>query len=456
MLTKQAVLCTLAAFGFVALSAHAAVPSSEIAKLGTTLTPLGGEKAGNAAGTIPPWEGGITSAPEGYKGSGQHHIDPFPNDKPLFVIDKSNVQQYKANLTVGQIAMINSYPTTFKIPVYTSRRTGSAPDWVYRNTAANAATAKLVESGNGFEDAYAGIPFPIPQNGLEAVWNHIARYRGEYIVRTSSGALVQKNGSYALLKTKQEVKFKFYDRKSAYKDLNNIMFFFSTETVSPARFAGEAAIVHETLNQMTEPRKAWGYTPGQRRVRRAPTLSYDTATSGSDGIETVDSVDMYNGSPDRYDWKLLGKKEIYVPYNNYALTAQGVRYDDLLKPGHINPDLTRYELHRVWVVEATLKPTNRHIYGKRTLYLDEDSWQAVEIDNYDGKGELWNIAVAYTKNFYDLPAVWSGIEAYYDIQSRRYYVTNLDSEEVETANISKPVPEDGYFDASSLRRKGVR
>lgn len=456
MFAKKAVIFALAAFSFVALNAHAAVSSSEAAKLGATLTPFGAEKAGNADGTIPQWDGGITVPPASYKGSGQHHINPFPDDKPLFVIDKSNMEKYKDKLTSGQIALINNYPTSYRIPVYPSRRSASAPDWVYKNTIANASTAKLTASGDGFEDAYAGIPFPMPHDGLEAIWNHIARYRGEYIVRNAAGALVQKNGDYAISTSKQEAKFKYYDRQASFKEMKNIMFFFSSETISPARFAGDASIVHETLNQIIEPRKAWAYSTGQRRVRRAPTLSYDTPISASAGIQTVDSVDMYNGSPDRYDWKLVGKKEIYIPYNNYDLTASGVEYDVLLQPGHINPSLTRFELHRVWVVEATLKQGNRHIYGKRTVYLDEDSWQAVEIDNYDSRGELWNIAVAYTKNFYDLPAVWSGIEAYYDIQSRRYFVANLDSEEAETANFSKPVPEDGYFEPSRLRRNGVR
>ncbi|HHH9283207.1 TPA: DUF1329 domain-containing protein [Pseudomonas aeruginosa] len=453
MFIRQALVCALTA---LSISAQAAATDDQVSKLGKELTPLGAERAGNADGTIPSWDGGITAAPAGYGKTGDHHIDPYASDKPLFTITRENVEQYKDKLSAGQLGLINSYPATYKIPVYPSRRSGSAPDWVYENTIKNAKAAKLVEEGNGFKDAFAGIPFPIPQNGLEAIWNHIARYRGTYVNRNAVGALVQANGNYALTKYKQEAKFKYYDRASSYDQLNNILFYFWSTSLAPARFAGEASIAHETLNQVKEPRKAWSYSPGQRRVRRAPALAYDTPTSGSDGIQTIDSIDMYNGSPDRYEWKLVGKKEMFIPYNSYSLTAAGVKYDYVLKQGHISSDLTRFELHRVWVVEATLKSSARHIYGKRVFFLDEDSWQAVEIDQYDTRGELWTVSVAYTKNFYDLPAVWAGIEAYYDIQSRRYFIANLDSEEKSTAQFDVSIPEDSYFEPANLRRKGVR
>lgn len=453
MFIKQALVCALT---ILSISAQAAATDDQVSKLGKELTPFGAERAGNADGTIPKWEGGITTPPAGYGKTGDHHVDPFAEDEPLFTISRENVEKYKDKLTPGQVALINSYPATYKIPVYPTRRSGSAPDWVYENTIKNAKTAALVEGGNGFENAFGGIPFPIPKNGLEAIWNHIARYRGTYVDRTAVGALVQENGLYALSKYKQEVKFKYYEKGSSYEAINNILNYFWSTSLSPARFAGESSIAHETLNQVKEPRKAWSYSPGQRRVRRAPILAYDTPASGSDGIQTIDSIDMFNGSPDRYEWKLVGKKEMFIPYNNYSLTDQGVKYEDLLKQGHINSDYTRFELHRVWVVEATLKPTARHVYGKRVFFLDEDSWQALEVDHYDSRGELWTISLAYAKNFYDLPAVIAGIEAYYDIQSRRYYVANLDSEEKNTAQFDTSIPKDSYFEPANLRRKGVR
>ncbi|UCJ15042.1 DUF1329 domain-containing protein [Pseudomonas sp. MM211] len=434
----------------------AAVSPQDAAKLGTSLTPLGGEKAGNAAGTIPAWTGGITQAPAGYQGSGKHHVDPFADDKPLFTITKANLQQYRDNLTPGQIALFEAYPDTYQMPVYTSRRSASAPQWVYDNTAKNAVSAKLLDGGNGFADAFGGIPFPIPQSGVEALWNHIARYRGTYIVRRASEVAVQRNGSFSLVTSQQEAMFKFYDPKGSYANLNNILFYYLSFTRSPARLAGGAVLVHETLDQVKEARQAWGYNAGQRRVRRAPNLAYDTPISAADGLRTADDTDMFNGAPDRYDWKLVGKKEIYIPYNNYKVTSPQVKYKDLLQVGHLNPAFTRSELHRVWIVEGTLKPGARHIYSKRTLYLDEDSWQAAVVDQYDGRGELWRVSLAYLKNYYELPTTWSALDVFHDLQARRYHVQNLDNEEANTIDFSQPVANDGYFTPAELRRRGTR
>lgn len=434
----------------------AAVSPQDAAKLGTSLTPLGAEKAGNAAGTIPAWTGGITQPPAGYQGSGKHHVDPFAGDKPLFTITRANLAQYRNQLTPGQVALFEAYPDTFQMPVYPSRRSGSAPQWVYDNTARNAVSAKLLDGGNGFADAFGGIPFPIPQNGVEALWNHIARYRGTYVVRRASEVAVQRNGSFSLVTSQQEALFKYYDPKGSYANLNNILFYYLSFTRSPARLAGGAVLVHETLDQVKEPRQAWGYNAGQRRVRRAPNLAYDTPISAADGLRTADDTDMFNGAPDRYDWKLLGKREIYIPYNSYKLTSPQVKYKDLLQVGHLNPAYTRYELHRVWVVEGTLKTGERHIYSKRTLYLDEDSWQAAVVDQYDGRGELWRVSMAYLKNYYELPTTWSALDVFHDLQARRYHVQNLDNEEANTIDFSQPTADDGYFTPAALRRRGTR
>lgn len=456
MLNKHSLVAAAIALALSAGSALAAVAPAEVAKLGASLTPFGAEKTGNAAGTIPEWTGGITQVPASYKAAGQHHPDPFADDKPLFTITKANLEQYKANLTPGQIAMFDTYPSSYQMPVYQTRRSGSAPQWVYDNSIRNASTAKLIDGGNGFSDAYGGIPFPIPQNGVEALWNHIARYRGTYIVRRASEVAVQRNGSYSLVTSQQEAMFKFYNPKGTAADLNNIMFYYLSFTKSPARLAGGAVLVHETLDQVKEPRQAWGYNAGQRRVRRAPNLAYDTPIAAADGLRTADDTDMINGSPDRYDWKLLGKKEIYIPYNSYKVTSPEVKYKDLLQVGHLNPAFTRNELHRVWVVEGTLKSSARHIYSKRTLYLDEDSWQAAVVDQYDGRGELWRVSIAYLKNYYDLPTTWSALDSFHDLQARRYHVQNLDNEESSTIDFSQAIPDDGYFKPAALRRRGTR
>lgn len=286
-------------------AALAAVSAEEAAKLGSSLTPLGGDKAANAAGTIPAWNGGITQAPAGYAGPGHHHVDPFAGDKPLFTISKANLEQYQDHLTPGQLALFRTYPDSFQMPVYQTRRSASAPQWVYDNTRRNAEKARLLEGGNGFAEAYGGIPFPIPQSGVEAVWNHVARYRGTYAVRQSSDASVQRNGSYALITTQQEALFSYYRQGGSAEQLDNMLFYYMAVTKAPARLAGGALLVHETLDQVQEARQAWAYAAGQRRVRRAPSVAYDTPLGTADNLMTADDKDMFNGSPDRYDLSLI-------------------------------------------------------------------------------------------------------------------------------------------------------
>ncbi len=446
-------LVAVIALSLSASNGLAAVSAEQAGALKNQLTPLGAEKAGNADGSIPAWAGGLTTPPADYKGPGSHQPDPFGADKPLYSITKANLAQYQAHLTPGQIALFNTYPQTFRMPVYTSRRSGAAPQWVYDNSFANATSAKLLDGGNGFSDAYGGTPFPLPQNGVEALWNHIARYRGTYLVRRANEAGVQSNGNKSIVASQDEAQFNFYDPKGSYAGLNNTLFDYMSFTTAPARLAGGGVLVHETLDQVKEPRQAWAYNAGQRRVRRAPTVAYDTPV---DGMRTVDDTDMFNGSPDRYNWKLVGKKEIYIPYNNYRIGNPEVKYEELLTPGHINPDYARYELHRVWVVEGTLKPGMRHIYSKRVLYLDEDSWGAAVVDQYDGRGELWRVSQAYLKNYYELPTTWSALDTYHDLQAHTYSVQGLDSEERGSVDFSQPSPGDGGFTPAAMRRKASR
>ena len=223
---------------------------------------------------------------------------------------------------------------------------------------------------------------------------------------------------------------------------------------SPARLAGQVLLVHETLNQAKQPRQAWVYNPGQRRVRRAPNVAYDNPGTASDGLRTNDMTDMFNGALDRFDWKLVGKKEMYVPYNSYKAHSDKVDYDDLIKPGHLNPNYLRYELHRVWVVDATLKPGKRHINARRTFYVDEDSWQILVIDHYDRRGNIWRYSEAPSITYYDVPLFWSTLETHHDMQSGRYIVTGLDNKE--------PMYDFGYqttpekFSPQALRTRGVR
>ena len=442
----------------------AKVPAEEAAKLGKELTPYGAERAGNKAGTIPAWDGGITQdkIPAAYTRRGMHHPNPYGDDKMLYKITAANMDQYADILPEGIKAMLKTYPDTYSVPVYPTHRSASAPQWVYDNIAKNATTAELTGDGTGFHDGYGGVPFPIPKNAagqydpLMILWNHLTRWRGIYVIRSAAEASVQRNGTYNLVSSQQEVDFLYYHRDGSFAKLNNMLLYYLAFVKSPARLAGGAVLVHDTLDQTKEPRSAWGYNAGQRRVRKAPNLAYDTPIATADGLMTADDLDIFNGAPDRHDWTFIGKKEMLIPYNNYKLNSPDYKYDDLIQKGHINPDATRFELHRVWIIEGKLKKGQRHIYSRRTFYLDEDSWNIAIADQYDARGDLWRVSVSHLMNYYEVPVLWTALDAYYDLNAQRYYVGFLDNEEATSLDFQDEPPPDGYFSPQSLRRRGKR
>jgi hypothetical protein len=442
------------AFGAAfAAPAAAELSAADVAKLGTTLTPVGAEKAGNAAGTIPAWDGGVTRVVAGYR-PGQHYPDPFASDRPQFTIDAASADKYKANITAGAYAMLKKYPN-YKMVVYPTRRSASFPTCHYDETRQCAAVAKLAPGGNGVTGCTGGIPFPIPKDGNEAIWNTLLRYRGDTFAMHWSQAAVTRTGDYALVKFEYEYDFQYGNcsKPAAQREPNKILNYLQS-TTAPARLAGQILLVHETVDQTAQPRSAWTYNPGQRRVRLAPNVAYDNPGTAADGLRTNDDFGMFNGATDRYTWRLAGKREMYVPYNSYKLSDPKLKYADILKPGHINQDLARYELHRVWVVEATLKPGTSHIYSKRTFYIDEDSWAVLAIDKYDGRGELWRYAEQHSENWYNVPMYFGTIEVHNDLQSGRYIAMGLRSEESVIFNPIKRSA--GDYTPSNLRGVGTR
>jgi len=433
-------------------TAHAAVPAAEAEKLGTTLTPIGAEKAGNAAGTIPAWEGGNTKIPAGFV-TGGHYPDPFADDKPLFTINAANSDKYKDNLPAGAVALMKRYPG-WKMNVYPTRRSAAYPAGIYAETKGNATKATLV-GGNGIAGTNGGVPFPIPQNGLEAIWNHLTVYKGDTYATSWAQAPVTASGDYNLVKFDYEYDFVYSNqKKTPAQREDNLLFYFLQIIKEPARLAGSILLVHDFVDQVETPRKAWTYNPGQRRVRLAPTVVYDNPGTAADALRTNDDFFMYNGATDRYDWKLLGKKEMYIPYNAYKVNGPTLKIKDVLKVGHVNPDPLRYELHRVWVVEANLKPGTSHLYKKRTFYIDEDSWIIHAIDKYDNRDQLWRYDELHSYGYYDVPFLAPGLEVKHDLQSGRYIALSLRNEE---KIVYKPVartPAD--FTPDALRTKGTR
>ncbi|BCD85567.1 hypothetical protein PSm6_19740 [Pseudomonas solani] len=417
----------LAALLLAAPLAQAQVSADQAARLGADLTPLGAEKAGNAAGTIPAWTGGLARDAAAYdKATG--YKDPFAADQPLFSIDAKNAEQYRAHLSPGQLAMLKRYPDSWKLVVYPTRRSASYPEAVYAAIKDNATHAKLIENGNGIADFKVATPFPIPQSGLEVLWNHLVRFRGNSVKRYYAQAVPHASGDYFM--TRIEDLFLFNQNAGDYsKDNGNVLFYFRQSVLAPARLAGTELLVHETVNQVKEPRLAWLYAAGQRRVRRTPNVAYDSPGTASEGLRTTDNFDMFSGAPDKYDWKLVGKEELYVPYNSYRFASRTSKYADIVKAGHVNPDLLRYELHRVWHVRATLKDGQRHQYKQRDFYFDEDSYQVLLVDHYDNRDQLWRVGESYTINLYDQPLVWTKGDAVYDLIGGRYVIGILSNEE---------------------------
>lgn len=445
-------LCSATALTLMASPALAEVSAEQAARLGKDLTPLGGEMAGNADGSIPPWTGGITEAPAGYK-PGDHHPDPFADDQPLFTITAANMAQYADKLTAGHKALLERYDD-YKMIVYPTHRSASAPQRIYDATKKIATTAQLAEGGNGVTGAIAGIPFPIPSNGLEVIWNHILRWRAVSGSRFYGQAAVTPAGKYTLVEFSDKIIVPYAMEGMTVEGLNNVIIYFKEQTVAPARLAGRVLLVHETLDQTKEYRKAWVYNPGQRRVRRAPNVAFDNPRSGSDGLMTSDQFDMYNGSPERYNWELVGKKEMYVPYNSYRLHSNKLKYDQILQPSHIDQNLARYELHRVWVVDATLKEGLSHQYKRRTFYIDEDSWQVLVVDQYDKSDKIWRVSEGHGINYYDVFNYWTTLETHYDLESARYIAFGLDNEsQMYRLDVVHNLED---FTTTALRSQGVR
>lgn len=453
---KTQLLTTALTLSLVASAAMADVPANVANRLGQDLTPMGAEKAGSSAG-VGSWSGQRIDGSallQGYDGGALPN--PYASDKPLYTITAANAGDYDAQLTTGQKAMLATYPDTFKLNVYESRRSCTYPDFVYKAAKRNAEVGKVVDGGNGISESIMASPFPIPSSALEIVWNHTLRYRGERVARDFNYAAPTASGDYTLTYTRDEIVFSYSDaQNSRAEDLNNISIWFVAYTSAPARRAGNVVLVHETLNMAKEGRKAWTYSPGTRRVRRAPNIAYDNPVTNGDGLGTSDQYDGYNGAPDRYDWTVAEKAEKLSQQNNYQAVL--TPYEELLQAGHANQDVMRYELRRQWVVEGNLKGNARHIYAKRVLRMDEDSSQMSAGEMYDGRGELWRIQEIGQAPDYrpEAQVCWTtGGEFTYDLLAGRYLGLAMKSGRPANfvTGLERLTPD--YYTPANVRRLG--
>ncbi|MDP9530171.1 DUF1329 domain-containing protein [Pseudomonas protegens] len=454
----QLLRTTLAASLLAAsLAAQAKVSPEEVARLGQDLTPMGAERAGNADGSIPAWSGKWLGLPPQlkYGGPGSPYPDPYAAEKPLFVITAANMQQYAANLTDGQKALFKRYPQTFTMPVYPSHRDFRFDQRLYDSIRKNALNAELINDGNDTRNAWAASPFPIPSNGSELMFNHTLAGRAHTEEANYLQAVVYPNREQVL----EQVNYKIYSPWDAPdqtpESAKGVQSNFLLTTLEPIRKKGEITVGREFITPTAMPRQAWQYSPGQRRVRRAPTVAYDSPT-GAGGFRVQDEDRLFNGAPDRYDWTIIGKREIYIPYHNYRIDQPDVTLEQILATtGHVNPQYMRYEKHRVWVLQATLKEGARHIYAKRVLYLDEDTWAATLADNYDSRGQLWRTNMQTSVYAYEMQRYQARLGIYQDLIAGSYLVDRLlVDQKPAKLNASNFVDDD--FTPGNLRKLGTR
>jgi len=445
--------------GVVVASAVAApVNAADGAQLGQTLTPVGAEKAGNRDGSIPAWTGGELKAPAGWK-PGEARPDPYAAEKPLYSISADNLGQYAAHLAPGQQELLKTIKN-YRMDVYPSHRSCGFPDLVYERTKQNAKSAKLAADGFGLGEATgAGFPFPLPDNGIQAIWNHKLRYQGQGRIEPNFTILAPRKGSNDFLKieytAKYLVPFQSPDTKSV-DDAGGVEFDFYQETTAPSALAGTLVAGVYYLAKLNI---GWQYFPGQRRVRRLSTYAYDAPLIGLEDTYYVDQAWMYNGMLDRYSFKLVGKQELLVPYNSFAL-KDAKRFNDKTMFGndHLNPDARRYELHRLWKVEADVLPGQRHSSPHRVFYLDEDTWDILIEEMYDAQGKLQRIAEGSLMPVWELGACGSQEFVSYDLPSGRYFadIFTLGQPETDWLAGKEGRLKPDMFTEDYLRRAGAR
>jgi len=428
--------------------ALAKVSVKEALRLKQDLTPLGAERYANASGSIPKWDTDNMT-----RSAHKNWINNIQKEEPIYEINAGNYKDYQDQLNRGQIELLKAYPESFYIPVYPTHRTAKIPDWLYENAFKNALEAESVSNGEEIANTWPGLPFPIPGSAKEVMWNHQLRWKGISFNLKTMEATVNRLGHYRVIENTVDVYSIFHDpnRTKTIDDWRYI--YYLSYITAPSKLAGGAYLTHESIIPLSKPRQSWMYIAGQRRLRRSPVMGYDAPTFTSDGLRMMDEVDMFNGAMDRYDWKLLGKKELIIPYNNGKLQKAFHNRPSLFTPYHLNPEFTRFEKHRVWVVEATLKKGKKHLYQKRVFYIDEDTWSIAMIDIFRENDDFWRTSLRYSVYYDQMPGILSTADAYYDIGEKMYYLQGL---RLEDAKFSTKPPPVSYFMPGNIRQRLVR
>ncbi len=373
---------------------------------------------------------------------------PERSDQVQFVIDSSNLNNHAEKLSDGQRALFAAYPDSFRMPVYPTVNSHRMPQWLIDNSTANTTATEIDPDSGVLENFLPGVPFPEPANGLELIHNHLLRWRGQQLDMYASDANVYDDGKYTLITRRSRIRFDFVMDG----DNQERLFSLVSRVTAPARRSGSGVLVLEPVNRVADSRSAWIWDAGRRKALRAPDAAYDTPVSVTDGLLTADDVDLFNGATDRYDWQIVGRKTLYVPYNNDRLDETLDDIDALIQPGHINPQHTRHELREVWHLKASLKNEWRHVYSQRDFYIDPDSWSILLAEQYDQQGQLWRVNLSYLRHFDQVPATLPVVNVYHDLRDRRYHVQGMRAGKDQARNFDiDPIP-DSQFTPAGLRR----
>lgn len=398
---------------------YAAISADSAARLQDELTPIGAIRAGNRSQGIPQWEGGLSRSPgEQPPVPVQPYPNPFADDEPLYTITPSNWKRYQAQLTPGQQALLQHYPA-YQLVVYPTRRSAAFPETFYQATQQLATTAQLTPTGTLAAPRLDGIPFPLPRNGQEALWNYQLRHQGQWLTRRLFQAIPSKQPYFTLTWIER---WRFNTVLTP--ETATTVWQYQQHLQSPALLADQRRWLHapRALNQ--QPIAAWLQLSEDSRARRLPTLDGAQTLPFSDGLQTLAHWPALHLSSQLYELQLTGRQVLFMPYNAYAL--QAVATDSLLAEQHLNQTLPRYEQHRVWVVMATRKDTAALArYHTQTLYFDEDSWHLLGVELYDAAGKLVQVIEHHPMVFYDIPTFGTVLTVVYDLVQQRYLVRGL-------------------------------
>lgn len=422
---------------------------------GSKYTCWGSLRAGTESG-VAKYTGKYYKNWPGLKQESGYVPGPYADEKPILKITAQNYKKYKDRLSTGMEAMFEQYPDVFYMNIYPSHRDFSYHhDYLCKAATYNAKHAKLVDGGLGVHAALGAPVFPFAETGLQAIWNVIFTPRAWSTEVTYSTVDVHSDGSTthakSHFKTFSPLGMKNADGGELVKTTDSdIAAYFFREPLLPTSAQGKVAVGFQPMNFNEGSTQVWQYQPGLRRVRKAPKIGFDYPVPPS-GLRTVDDDSGFSGSPERYNWKLVGRKAMYVPYNNFKINDPSLSTQQLTKPHTLNPKYIRYELHRVWIIEGTLKDGYRHIYEKRRLYVDEDGWRVLTADMWDNHGDLYRVSMILWFYSQQSGTYQRGVSIYHSLPSGAYEATYMVNDTDQWWQFNQPMKQRSFSPRAAAR-----